>query len=126
MQAATGYMYNTQDMSRMMATLGSAQVNNRMTMTMGTGMYGPGGSQRSMMQVIQQITKSSGLTNPNIAKSAMQQGSITRARLGALGLPEDMQNMVLQYAQSNATYQQKGGKGMYDPSREADRKLMGI
>lgn len=126
MQAATGYMYNTQDMARAMATLGSAQVNNRMTMTMGTGMYGPGGNQRSMMNVIQQVVKSSGLTNARMASSAMQQGSITRARLGALGLPEDMQNMVLQYAQENINFQQKGGKGMYDPSKAADRKLMGI
>jgi hypothetical protein len=126
MQAATGYMYNTQDMSRAMATLGSAQVNNRMTMTMGTGMYGPGGSQRSMMQVIQQVVKSSGLTNGKLAESGMQQGSITRARLSALGLPEDMQNMVLQYAQENVNFKQKGGKGMYDPSKAADRKLMGI
>jgi hypothetical protein len=126
LQAATGYAYNTQDMSRMMATMGSAQVNNRMTMTMGTGMYGAGGKQNDMMSVIQQVVKSSGLTNARLASSAMQQGSVTRARLTSLGLPEDMQNMVLQYAQSNATFKKMGGKGMYDPSKEADRKLMGI
>jgi len=126
MQAATGYMYNTQDMAQAMATLASPQVNNRMTMTLGTGMYGPGGKQRNMMQVMQSVVRGAGLTNQNIVQSGMQMGSITRAKLSALGLPEDMQNMVLQYAQENINFQKKGGKGMYDPSRASDRKLMGI
>lgn len=126
MQAATGYMYNTQDMARAMATLASPTVNNRMTMTMGTGMYGPGGGQRNMMQVMQSVVRSAGLTNERIAQSGMQLGSITRAKLSALGLPEDMQNMVLQYAQENIQFKKKGGVGMYDPSRAADRKIMGI
>lgn len=126
MQAATGYMYNTQDMSQAMATLASPMVNNRMTMTLGTGMYGPGGRQRSMMQVMQQVVQGAGLTNEAMVKSGMQIGSMTRAKLSALGLPEDMQNMILQYAQENINYQKKGGRGMYDPSRASDRKLMGI
>jgi hypothetical protein len=126
LRAATGFSYSTQDMAQMMATLASPQVNNRMTMTMGTGMYGPGGSQRNMMQVIQQVVRSSGLTNEGMVKGAMQLGSISRARLSAMGLPEDMQNMVLQYAQENVQFRKKGGKGMYNPDDPSQQKLMGI
>lgn len=126
LRAATGFAYSTQDMAQMMATLASPAVNNRMSMTLGTGMYGPGGSQRNIMQVMQQIVRGSGLTNERIVQSGMQLGSVTRARLSALGVPEDMQNMVLQYAQENLTYKKKGGVGMYDPNDPASQKLMGI
>lgn len=126
LRAATGFAYSTQDMAQMIATLASPAVNNRMTMTLGTGMYGPGGSQRNIMQVMQQIVRGSGLTNERIVQSGMQIGSVTRARLSALGVPEDMQNMVLQYAQENLTYKKKGGVGMYDPNDPAAQKLMGI
>lgn len=126
LRTATGFAYSTQDMAQMMATLANPMVNNRMTMTMGTGMYGPGGKQRDMMSVIQQVVRSSGLTNERMVRSGMQIGSITRARLSALGLPEDMQNMVLQYAQSNIEYQKKGGAGMYNPNDPRAQKLMGI
>jgi hypothetical protein len=37
-----------------------------------------------------------------------------------------MIDMVLDYADSNVAYQKKGGKGMYDPSNKAQRKMMGI
>ena len=126
LRASSGFSYSTQDMAQMMATLASPQVNNRMTMTMGTGMYGPGGSQRNMMEVVQQVVRSSGLTNEGMVKGAMQLGSISRARLSAMGLPEDMQNMVLQYAQQNVQFQKKGGKGMYNPDDPSQQKLMGI
>lgn len=126
LRTATGFAYSTQDMAQMMSTLASPAVNNRLSMTLGTGMYGPGGSQRNIMQVMQQIVRGSGLTNERIVQSGMQLGSVTRARLSALGVPEDMQNMVLQYAQENITYKKKGGVGMYDPNDPAAQKLMGI
>ena len=127
-RAASGYSYSTQDVTQMIRSLGSAQVNNRMTMTLGTGLYGRGGKQNNIMGVMQQIVKGSGLTNQKMIETGMQQGSMTRARLTALGVPEDMQDMVLQYAQENMQFQKKsGGKlGMYDPSKKAQRKLMGI
>jgi cell wall-associated NlpC family hydrolase len=128
LRAASGYSYSTQDMTQMMRTLGSAQVNNRMTMTLGTGLYGRGGKQNNIMNVMQQIVKGSGLTNQKMVESGMQMGSMTRARLSALGVPEDMQDMVLQYAQENLQFQKKtgGSMGMYDPSKKEQRKRMGI
>ena len=126
LRAATGYAYSTQDLAQAMTALASPTVNNRLTMTLGTGMYGFGGQQRPMLKVFQDIVQGAGLTNENVLKGAMQVGSVTRARLAAYGLPEDMQNMLLNYAQSNLQYQKKGGRGMYDPSREADRRMMGI
>jgi hypothetical protein len=97
-----------------------------MFLTMGTGIYGIGGRQKSPMQVFQDITRRMGLNDEEVLKGAMQQGSTVRQRLANAGLDEDMQTMLLQYAQSNVTYQRKGGKGMYDPSKKGQRRLMGI
>jgi hypothetical protein len=128
MRAATGYAYSTGDIAQMLQTLASPQVNNRMSMTLGTGLYGVGGKQRSITEVMQSIVRGSGLTNARMVQGAMQQGSMTRARLTSMGVPEDMQNMVLQYAQSNVQFQSKtGGKqGMYNPENKAQRQTMGI
>jgi hypothetical protein len=127
LRAATGFAYSTQDMAQMMRTMASPMVNNRMTMTLGTGMYGPGGQQRNIMQVMQQVVRGSGLTNERMVNSGMQIGSVTRARLSAYGIAdENMQDMVLNYAKSNIQFQKKGGKGMYDPNDPTAQKLMGI
>ena len=126
LRAVSGYSYSTGDMANMVNTLGSAQVNNRMTMMLGTGIYGVGGQQRGIDQVIKDITKNSGLTNAGVLKGARQSGSVTRTRLESMGVPPDMIDMVLDYADSNVAYQKKGGKGMYDPSNKAQRKMMGI
>jgi hypothetical protein len=45
-----------------------------------------------------------------------------------MGVPEDMQDLVLQYAQSNVQFQKKTGgrQGMYNPENKAQRQAMGI
>ena len=128
MRAISGFSYGSGDITKMLSTMGSPDVANRMFMMGGTGMYGMGGKQRSGMQSIQDIVRRTGLTNPDALKGALQQGSNTRQRLNAMGVPQDMQDMVIQYAMQNASFQKKtGGKNiMYDPSVEADRKTMGI
>lgn len=127
LRALSGFSLSTGDIAGMAANLGSAQVNNRMTMMLGTGLYGPGGKQRSVDQVVRDIARNSGLlSNPALVKGARQSGSVTRTRLSAMGVSEDIQNLVFDYAESNATYRAKGGKGNYDPSSAAARKLMGI
>lgn len=127
LRVASGFSLSTQDVSQLIRTMASPMVNNRMTMTLGTGIYGVGGAQRNPMQVMQQIVRGMGLTNERVVNSGLQQGSVTRARLSAMGVPEDMQDMVLQYARENIQYQKKTGRGgMYDPSSPEQRKLMGI
>lgn len=128
LRAATGYSYSTQDFAQMLRTLASPQVANRMTVTMGMGLYGPGGQQRSMMDIMQGVVSRTGLNNAAVLRGAMQPGSITRARLTAMGIPEDMQDMILQYAQSNQQFRNKtGGRmGMYNPENAAQRRIMGI
>lgn len=125
-RAISGYSYTAQDAANMVSTLGSAQVANRMFMTMGTSLYGIGGSQNSTMSVIQSAVRASGLTDPRMASTAAQQGSAARVRLSFLGLPEDMQDMVIQYAQENVAFGKRGGRGMYDPSKKEHRTLMGV
>lgn len=128
LRVATGFSFTTEDMARMVETLASPSVNNRLTFTAGTGVYGPGGQQRSIMDVVQSVVKSAGLTNERLVESGMQQGSITRARLTMMGIPEDMQDMILQYARSNIQFQKKTGgrQGMYNPQDPSQRRAMGI
>jgi hypothetical protein len=127
-RAITGYGMSTGTVNNMIANLAAPETNNRLTMTLGTGIYGPGGKQRTPISVIQSIVRGAGLTNPNVVKGAMQPGSMTRARLTAMGVPEDMQDVVIQYAMANVQYQQKtGGKaGMYNPGNRDQLKTMGI
>lgn len=126
-RAASGFAYGTEDVTAMLKTMATPEVANRMFMMGGTGMYGIGGQQRGGMQVIQDIVRRTGLTNPEMLKGALQPGSNTRQRLTAMGVPQDMQDMVIQYAMQNTQFQRETGtKAMYDPSKEADRKTMGI
>lgn len=128
-RAISGFSYGSSDVTRMLSTMASPDVANRMFMMGGTGMYGIGGTQQGGMKVIQDIVRRTGLTNPEALKGALQQGSNTRQRLTAMGVPQDMQDLVIQYAMQNTEYQKKsGGSGsvMYDPSLEPHRETMGI
>lgn len=126
-RTVSGFSLGTQDVTRMLSTMASPDVANRMFMMGGTGMYGFGGKEKSGMQSIQDIVRRTGLTNPEALKGALQQGSNTRQRLTAMGVPQDMQDMVIQYAMQNSEYQKKtGGGAMYDPSMEENRRTMGI
>lgn len=126
MRASSGYAYSTSDLANMTRQMASPEATNMMFMTMGTGMYGIGGTQRTQQQVFQDIIKRSGLTNEKTIKGAFQQGSTVRARLAMSGLTEDQINPLLQYAQQNVAYAKKGGQGFYDPSKKSQRELMGV
>ena len=126
-RALSGYSIGTDQLAQQAATLAGPAANNRMTMMLGTGMYGLGGKQRSSMQVMQDVVQRTGLTDPNRLKGARQLGSNTRAMLLASGVPEDMVDQYLDYAEANNNFQKKtGSKSMYDPSTLKDRKVMGI
>lgn len=126
MRALSGYSYGASDVTKMLTTLSSPQVANRMFMTMGTSMYGIGGRQNDPMALMQRAIQAAGLTDERVLAGARQQGSATRARLDFMGIPVDMQNDVIDYAASNINFRKKGGRGFYDPSKESDRRLMGI
>ena len=127
MRALSGYSIGTGQLAQQAATLAGPAANNRLTMMLGTGMWGLGGQQKSMDKVMQQVVQRTGLTNEGRLAGARQAGSNTRAMLMASGVPEDMIDQVLDYANANVAYQKKTGKTtMYDPSKAADRKLAGI
>jgi hypothetical protein len=127
MRASSGYSIGTDQLAQQAATLAGPAANNRMTMMLGTGMYGPGGQQRSSFEVMQQVVQRTGLLNDRVLKGARQQGSNTRAMLLASGVPEDMVEQYLDYAEQTQTYKKKTGKTtLYDPSKAADRRIMGI
>jgi hypothetical protein len=126
MRASSGYAYSTSDLASMTKQMASPEAANMMFMTMGTGMYGVGGSQRTQQQVFQDVIKRRGLTSEGAIKGALQQGSTTRAALEMSGMTEEQINPLLQYAQQNVAFQNKGGKGFYDPSKKSQRELMGV
>ena len=80
----------------MISALAQPGSSNMMTMMLGMGLYGPGGQQRNPMDVIRNTVRRMGLTNEEMVQGAFQPGSMTRANLRRTGLPEDMQNLVLQ------------------------------
>jgi hypothetical protein len=131
LRTVSGFSLSSGDLAGMAQTLGSAQVNNRMTMMLGTGLYGPGGKQRSMDQVIKMAAQNSGLMGAQgerVLEGARQDGSVTRTRLASMGMGTDIQNLVFDYAQSANTFQKKtGGKmGAYDPTNRAHTRIMGV
>lgn len=122
----SGYSMSAGQATGMINNLASASTVNRMFMMTGNSLVGVGGKQNSAMDVMQGIVRTAGLTDPRILKDALAPGSITRSKLAMMGVPEEMQTQAIQYAMQNQTFQNKGGKGMYDPSKEADRRKMGI
>jgi hypothetical protein len=126
LRTLTGYGYSTGDMTNMIGSMAGPETANRMFMTLGTGMYGIGGKQNDPMSVIKSAVQRLNLTDEEIVKGGMQQGSVVRQKLANAGFDENMQTMVLQYAQSNTNFKKKGGKGMYDPSKKSDRQRMGV
>jgi len=126
MRTISGYGLSTGDVTNMIGNLASPGTANQMFMMGGIGLIGPGGKQKSMMEVMKSIVKSAGLTNKKMVDSAFAPGSVTRSKLKLMGVPESMVTQVLQYAKENLTYKDKGGKGLYDPSVKAQRETMGI
>lgn len=126
LRTMSGYAMSAGEATQMIGTLSSAPVANRMMMMTGMGLIGPGGKQNTTMSVMQNLVRVAGLTSKEVIDSALLPGSITRAKLTSMGVPPEMQTQVIQYAKENLTFQEKGGRGMYDPSKKVDRRLMGI
>jgi Lysozyme like domain len=126
MRALTGYSKTTADVLQDQRAAMDPHVANRMFNMLGVNAYGVGGKVNDPVKMMQQVVKQMGLANPNVLKSASLPGSITRARMQDAGVSEELQDQYLQYANSQVAFAKKGGKGMYDPSKKSDRKLMGI
>jgi hypothetical protein len=133
MRVLSGFSITAGQGAQMVTELGSAQTANRMLMTSGMSLYKPGGGQRSSMEVIQQLARSSGLLDRSgkDLEGALVQGSRTRTTLSYMGVGSDIQDQVIQYAMANAQFKDKvGGKDngnqLYDPANREHRKIMGI
>ncbi len=125
-RVASGFGYSTQDATSMIRAMAQPGSSNLMTMMLGMGLYGPGGTARDPMDVVRNTVQRLGLTNSAMVEGALQPGSMTRANLARTGLPMDMQDLVIQYAQENVQFRNKGGEGMYDPSNPEHRSRMGV
>ena len=126
MRALSGYAYSAGDITNYIESMASPDVVNQMFMMTGTSMYGIGGKQKSAMQVNQDLIQRLGLNNREIIQGGRQRGSMLRQRMSMAGLDEGAQDMLLQYAESNISFREKGGTGFYDPSSKSDRERMGI
>lgn len=121
-----GYGYSTGDVTNYIESMAQADTVNRMFMMTGTSIYGIGGKQKSAQQVNRELIQRLGLNNRELIQAGRQSGSVVRQRLQMAGLDQGAQDILLQYAESNVAFREKGGKGFYDPSSKADRKRMGI
>lgn len=126
MRVSSGFSISAQQAANTIEQLASPQVANRMFMMTGMSLVKPGGGYRSMNEVLQNLVQSQGLLNPKVLQGALAPGSVTRANLTNIGVSGDLQTQLLQYAQQNLAFRQKGGTGMYDPSNKAHQKIMGI
>lgn len=125
-RAITGYSKTGQDVVNDQMTMMDPTIANRQFMMLGVNAYTTGGGLNDPIKMRQQMVKAMGLTNEAALKGAKGPGSVTRARMADAGISGEMQDEILAYAQSNLTYQKKGGAGMYDPSKKGDRRRMGI
>jgi len=126
MRTISGFSMGAEGASSIIENLAAPETVNKMFMMTGTSLIGPGGQQNSTKDIIQTLARKAGLDNAALAKTASAPGSVTRATLSSMGVSGDLQDQVIQYAQSNVAFKAKGGKGSYDPTKEADRKRMGI
>lgn len=126
LRVASGYGYSTSAINAMSESMAGPESANRMFMMTGMGMRGFGGKQNSSFSVIKNLVSTLGLNNEKTLNGAMAEGSFTRERLKQSGLPEDMQDLVLQYAKENVQFKKKGGIGNYEPGSKQDRKRMGV
>lgn len=126
MRTLSGFSMGAEGASSIIESLAAPETVNQMYMMTGMSLIGPGGKQKSTQSLIQGLAKRAGLDNKKIAESAIAPGSVTRATLSAMGVSGDLQDQVIQYGQANVNFREKGGKGSYDPTKEADRKRMGI
>lgn len=127
LRASSGFTMSTQDVLAQQKSLMGPETANRMFFMLGTGPYGLGGKDVDPMTMRQQIVRNMGLTNQRSIQDAMKMGSTVRARMADAGIAdESTQTSILEYAMQNAQFQNKGGKGFYDPSSKDDRsKLIG-
>lgn len=126
MRTLSGFTMGAAGATSIIESLADPETVNKMFMMTGMSLVGPGGKQRSTQSLIENLAKRAGLTDPKLAATAMAPGSVSRATLSQMGVTGDMQEQVLRFAQSNAAFRKRGGKGTYDPTKEEDRKLMGI
>ena len=125
-RVASGFGYTTEDATKMITALAQPGSSNLMTMMMGKGFWGPGGEARGVMPLVNNIINRMDLNTTERVTGALQPGSMTRTNLSRMGLPEDMQDMVLQIAQQNVQFKEMGGRGNYDPANESHRRMMGV
>lgn len=126
LRASSGYSKSASSILSSQQQFMSPEVANRMLYMVGTNAYEFGGGLRDPLQMRQEIINRMGLADPNILRGAFTPGSVTRLRMAQAGIGEEAQTEILQYAQQQYQFQQKGGRGFYDPSSRTDRQLMGV
>lgn len=128
LRALSGWGQGTGDILQQQASMLDPQVANRMFMMLGTGPIGLGGTVTDPIRMRQQMMRTLGLDRMSREKleRALRPGSIQRARMADAGVSNEMQEQLIGYAQSQLTYREKGGQGIYDPSKKSHRELVGV
>jgi hypothetical protein len=123
----TGYSMSTGDVLGIQQAMMDPNVVNRMMMTTGQTMFEVGGGERDLFDVIKSTAGGLGLLGQDeeFLRGARRPGSVTRTRMSYSGIPEEMQELALDYAQAQSSYEKAGGVGEYDPRKEEHRAILG-
>jgi hypothetical protein len=123
----TGYSMSTGDVLGVQQAMMNPEVINRMMMTTGQTMFEVGGGERDLFDVLRSTAGSMNLLGQDeeFLKGARRTGSMTRTRMAYSGIPEEMQELALDYAQAQLSFEKAGGVGEYDPRKEEHREILG-
>lgn len=126
LRAMSGWQKSTAGVLQDQSALMDPTVANRMFMMTGVNAYKIGGGLNDPIKMYQQLSKRFGLTDENLVKTARMPGSVTRAALTDAGLPAEVIDNLLDYAQSNIQFKAKGGLTDFDPSNRGHMKSLGL
>lgn len=129
LRMASGFSKSTADILTEQQQLMDPNVVNRLMFMTGVNVYETGtGQMRDPMKIRQEIARNTGLTGMSAQdlQTSLRAGSAARVRLADMGLGEQFQTSILQYAAQNAQFREQGGRGMYDPSNRQHQQRMGI
>jgi Lysozyme like domain len=125
-RALSGWTLSTQDIIAQQEALLQPQVANSLFTNMGISPFQVGGGMKDPMAFRNEILARTGLLNdPNRLKGAFQPGSVMRSNMTQAGIPVELQDQLLQQAQTQQSYRAKGGFGTYTGTA-AQREFMGV
>lgn len=126
MRALSGYSRSASSVAQSYEAMLQPGIANQMFRMTGISPYKIGGGYSDPSQMYSQLSAAFGLGNDARRRSARAPGSISRGLMEQAGLGTTQQDELLQYADAQATFRRRGGKGQLDLSKKSHRELAGV